>query len=77
MTHCVTARTPAALFADLPDQHFRSYSEFEKALVASFNACALDFPTGYGWRDALSWGVRNGVVRRDGDTIIILRDTTE
>jgi len=73
MSHSATVRTPAELFAELPGQRFPSYREFESTLVASFNARAFDFPSGYGWRDALSWGIRHGVVRREGDTIVVQR----
>lgn len=71
MTQTVRVRTPAQLFAAMPDHRFRNYHEFETTLVAFFNSHALDFPTGYGWRDALRWAMRHGVVVREGDAIVV------
>lgn len=71
MKQATSVRTPAELFAGLPSHRFSSYGQFEGAFVALFNAHALDFPTGYGWRDALRWGVRNGLVDREGDAIVV------
>jgi|GEM_PF-4976786 hypothetical protein len=62
--------TPARLFAELPDR-FDNYGSFEHAFVERFNTHRFDFPTGYGWRDALSWGLRRHVVRRDGNQVVI------
>lgn len=67
-----TVFTPAELFADLPQRTFDDYGEFEKAFVARFNAHRFDLPIGYSWRDALNWGLRRDVVRRDGNRIVIL-----
>jgi hypothetical protein len=71
MTQTASVRTPAQLFAELPARRYPSYREFENALVALFNAHALEFPTGYGWRDALQWGLRQGLVAREGDRIVV------
>jgi hypothetical protein len=65
-----TTATPAQLFTEL-EGRFASYAAFEDELVARFNARALDFPTGYGWRDVLSWGIDHGKVIRDGSEITV------
>jgi hypothetical protein len=68
--------TPARLFAELPDR-FENYGSFEQAFVEHFNTHRFDFPTGYGWRDALGWGLRRDVVRRDGDQVVIRLDAVD
>ena len=70
MTAVVTVATPAHLFAEL-EGRFDSYLEFENALVARFNAQALEFPRGYSWRDVLNWGISRNLVGRDGKEIIV------
>jgi hypothetical protein len=65
------AFTPARLFADLPKHRFSDYESFERAFVAAFNAHRWEFPSGYSWRDALDWGVRRDVVRRQGREVVI------
>ncbi len=62
--------TPAQLLADI-EGRYASYAEFEQVLVATFNARAFDFPTGYGWRDVLRWGMGHGLVARDGQAIVL------
>ena len=66
-----TVFTPRDLFAELPDRSFQNYPTFERILVERFNSHVFDFPPGYGWRDALNWGVRHHVVRREGERIVI------
>jgi hypothetical protein len=66
-----TVFTPDRLFADLPQRTFDDYDAFERAFVAGFNAHRFDFPAGYGWRDALSWGLRRDLVRRQGRQVIV------
>jgi hypothetical protein len=59
------------LFAELPDTSFADYRAFERVLIDRFNDHVLDFPPGYRWSDALDWGVRNNIVRRKGDQIVV------
>lgn len=66
-----TTMTPTTFFEQLESRSFDSYASFEAAVVALFNRHALGFPDGYGWRDALRWGVDHGVVRREGTTIVV------
>lgn len=66
-----TTMTPTMFFEQLESQSFDSYAGFESAVVALFNRHALGFPDGYGWRDALRWGVDHGVVRREGASIVV------
>ncbi len=63
--------TPHELFAGFPEHSFDSYAKFEQTLVDQFNQHMFDFPPGYRWRDALEWGVRREVVRREGQQIIV------
>lgn len=63
--------TPRELFAELPRRSFDDYSSFERILVERFNDHVFDFPPGYGWRDALDWGVRHHVVRREDNKILV------
>jgi hypothetical protein len=70
MNTTASIATPAQLLADL-EGRFASYADFERVLVATFNARALDFPTGYGWRDVLRWGLDHGHVARDGQAIVL------
>lgn len=65
------AFTPRELFAEFPTHRFDSYNAFEKTLVERFNSHVFDFPPGYRWRDALEWGVRSEIVRREGRQIVI------
>ncbi len=67
----MTVYTPAQLFAELPARRFEDYESFEAAFVGGFNAHRFEFPNRYGWRDALSWGIRHGVVRRQGREVLI------
>jgi len=66
-----TAFTPDRLFADLPARTFDDYDAFERAFVERFNAHRFDFPVGYGWRDALDWGLHRDLVWRQGRQVII------
>lgn len=66
-----TVLTPMQLFDQLSERRFPSYAVFERAFVALFNSHTFEFPTGYGWRDALRWGVDHDVVMREGDAIIV------
>jgi hypothetical protein len=70
MNTTTSIATPAQLLTHL-EGFFGSYAAFEEALVATFNARALDFPTGYGWRDVLRWGIEHRVVARDGQGIVV------
>lgn len=70
MNTTASIATPAQLLAELAGR-YPSYAEFERVLVAAFNAQALDFPTGYGWRDVLRWGMEHGRVARDGQAIVL------
>ena len=63
--------TPRELFAELPQRSFEDYPSFERVLVERFNEHAFDFPPAYSWREALDWGMRHHVVRRDGERIVI------
>lgn len=68
------AYTPAEFLAGLPSE-FADYREFEAEFIQSFNARRLDFPTGYGWRDALDWGLSRNYIRRgDRGIVIVLED---
>lgn len=67
------AFTPARLFDELPDR-FEDYGSFEHAFVERFNTHRFDFPTGYSWRDALGWGLRRRIVRREGNQVVIRRE---
>jgi hypothetical protein len=66
-----TVFTPDRIFADLPQRTFDDYDSFERAFVAGFNVHRFDFPAGYGWRDALNWGLRRDLVRRQGRQVIV------
>lgn len=70
MNTTASIATPAQLLADL-EGRFASYAEFERVLVATFNARALDFPTGYSWRDVLRWGIEHRLVTREGQAIVL------
>jgi hypothetical protein len=63
--------TPRELFAELPQRSFDDYQSFERLFVKRFNEHVFDFPPGYSWREALDWGTRHHVVRRDGERIVI------
>jgi hypothetical protein len=63
--------TPRELFAELPQRSFEDYQSFEQLLVERFNEHVFDFPPGYSWREALDWGMRHHLVRRDGDRIVV------
>jgi hypothetical protein len=58
------------LFAELPHS-FDDYPTFEQAFLERFNAHRFDFPIGYGWREALNWGLRHDVVKLDGKRIVV------
>jgi hypothetical protein len=70
MNTTASIATPAQLLAAI-EGRFASYAEFERVLIATFNARALDFPTGYGWRDVLRWGIGHRLVTRDGQAIVL------
>lgn len=59
------------LVAEISRKAFEDYGSFERAFVESFNAHALDFPPGYGWRDALDNAIRHQFVRRDNERIVL------
>lgn len=63
--------TPMQFFEQLTERRFATYAAFERAFVALFNRRTFEFPTCYGWRDALRWGVEHHVVAREGDTIVV------
>ncbi|MGA2163693.1 MAG: hypothetical protein ABSH36_04415 [Solirubrobacteraceae bacterium] len=65
------ALTPARLFADLPRSSFDDYDSFENAFVTAFNAHRWELPSGYSWRDALDWGLRRNIVRRQDSKIVV------
>jgi hypothetical protein len=68
-----TLFTPDQLFADLSEGSFDDYRAFERAFVAGFNAHRFELPAGYGWRDALAWGLDRGLVQREGRRIVVRR----
>jgi hypothetical protein len=69
--------TPRELFAEFPEHSFDSYAKFEETLVTQFNQHMFGFPPGYRWRDALEWGVRREIVRREGRQIIVSAQRVE
>jgi hypothetical protein len=65
------AFTPTDLFTSLAERSFDDYGTFERAFVESFNAHRFDLPAGYGWRDALAWGIDRRLVEREGQRIVV------
>jgi hypothetical protein len=59
------------LVAEISRKAFEDYQAFERAFVETFNAHALEFPPGYGWRDALETAIRRQFVRRDQERIVL------
>jgi hypothetical protein len=68
MSTASAVATPAQLLGEL-EGRYASYPEFEAALVARFNARALEFPRGYSWRDVLHWGIATGRVTRSDEAL--------
>jgi hypothetical protein len=65
-----------ALFEPLDGQRFRSYVDLERAVRERFRADRTQFPSEFGYRDAISWATDQGVIAVEDDRLVIRSATT-
>jgi hypothetical protein len=59
------------LFIALEGESFGGEAEFQRAVVAAFNARLHEFPPHYSYRDAISWAVRQQWILVEGAEIAV------
>lgn len=64
-----------ALFEPLEGLQFESYVDLEHAVRERFRAERRQFPSEFGYRDAISWATDQGVITVEGDQLVIRSGT--
>lgn len=61
----------AGVFFALEGESFGSEAEFQRAVIAAFNARLREFPPHYSYLDAICWAVRQGWILVEGAEISV------
>lgn len=61
----------ADLFASIDGESFSGETEFQGAVIRSFNAHLQNFPPQYNYLDAIAWAVRQGWIVVEGSKISV------
>lgn len=65
------------LFALMDGETYQGEGEFQRAVIACFNANLYSFPPHYGYRDAITWAVKQGWVSSSGSAVTVSVSASE